>query len=85
MKKIILFTAIWCPSCLIMRPRYQALVTAFDYRLEEVDFDDNSHLVKAYNIGKTLPVAIIIDDQLQEIKRIIGEVSPKKLQELLKQ
>ena len=68
-----------------MRPRYQVLVTELEYQLDEVDFDDNPDLVKAYKIGKTLPVAIIFDEKLQEIKRIIGEVSNKKLHELLKQ
>lgn len=78
--KIILFTAIWCPSCLIMRPRYKELIkNDSQTTLEEVDFDDHPDLVKQFKIGNILPVAIVFNNQKKEIKRIVGEVSSKKL------
>jgi len=86
MKKIILITALWCPSCLIMRPRYQTLVSSRDdLIMEEFDYDENPQLIKEKKIGSTLPVAIIYDEQGIEISRFIGEISLKKLAEKLEQ
>lgn len=82
MKKILLITAVWCPSCLIMRPRYQTLTREFDkISLEEIDFDENPSLIKQHHIGHVLPTAIIFDETGQELTRFIGEVSMKKLLE----
>lgn len=86
MKKIVLITALWCPSCLIMRPRYQTVVKShLDLTMEEFDYDENPKLVKDKKIGSTLPVAIIYDEQEKEISRFIGEISPKKLAEKIEQ
>ncbi len=86
MKKIILITALWCPSCLIMRPRYQTIVSSHDdLTIEEFDYDENPQLIKEKKIGSTLPVAIIYDEQGIEISRFIGEISLKKLAEKLEQ
>ena len=80
MKKIIFITAIWCPSCLLMRPRYQELVKLVSkFEIQEIDYDDNPQLIKKYRVGTTLPVAIIIDQHGQELNRFIGEISKKKL------
>ncbi len=85
MKKILLITAVWCPSCLIMRPRYQTLTREFDkISLEEIDFDENPSLIKQHHIGHVLPTAIIFDETGQERTRLIGEVPMKKLLETLR-
>lgn len=81
--KLILISAIWCPSCLIMRPRYTEYVKKNNLTLNEYDFDDDFDIIKKYNIGDTLPVLIITDDNDVEIKRIIGEKSKKELEGLL--
>lgn len=86
MKKIVLITALWCPSCLIMRPRYQTVVSSHDdLTIEEFDYDENPQLIEEKKIGSTLPVAIIYDEQGIEISRFIGEISLKKLAEKLEQ
>jgi len=85
MKKIMLFTAVWCPSCLIMRPRYQTIVREHpDIQLEEYDFDESPALIKQCAVGKTLPVAILFDSQKKEIDRYVGEISLKKLLDTFK-
>ena len=84
MKKIVLITALWCPSCLIMRPRYQMVVSSHDdLTIEEFDYDENPQLIEEKKIGSTLPAAIIYDEQGIEISRFIGEISLKKLAEKL--
>jgi len=83
MKKIMLITAVWCPSCLIMRPRYQAYVQKhLEFSFEEVDFDDNPSLVKKLSVAKTLPVAIIYTGE-REVVRLIGELSAQNVEEKL--
>ncbi len=79
---IILVTAIWCPSCIIMRPRYQKLFEKFNLKYVELDFDDDEEEVEKLNVGKTLPVCIIIKDG-KEKTRIIGEKSLKELEDLI--
>lgn len=83
MIKIRLITAVWCPSCLIMRPRYQALVMKHpQFVFEELDFDTDGKTVESLSIGKTLPVAIIDSDD-QEFLRIVGEKSPHEIERLV--
>lgn len=63
-----------------MRPRYYALEKNISsLHVEEVDFDDCPDLVKTYQIGTTLPVAVFLDDEEKEIGRLVGEISTKKL------
>lgn len=78
--KLIKINAIWCPACLIMRPRYEQLKTMFPYmEQEEFDYDFDEDKIKEYNIGTILPILIIFDND-KEITRIIGE---KTLEELI--
>ena len=84
MIKMTLITAVWCPSCLIMRPRYQAFISKNQKVLfEELDFDTDEDKIRALSIGKTLPVVILRSDD-RELIRVIGEKSPHEIERLLK-
>ena len=81
--ELILITAVWCTSCLIMKPRYQEL--AKKHRITnftELDFDMDEEKVDHLNIGHTLPVCIIIKEE-KEVKRIIGEKKTKEIERYL--
>ncbi len=81
--KMIFITSMWCPSCLIMRPRYRDVLKNYpQVEVIEYDFDEDTNIVNDYQIGKILPVAIFIDNN-SEVKRIIGEKSPKELMKLI--
>ncbi len=81
--KIRLVTAIWCTSCLIMRPRYQKLLQEHpEWEFEELDFDSDQGVISHLNLGKILPVAILEKDH-KEVLRIIGEKSLNELHHLL--
>ena len=82
MKRIIRITAIWCPSCIIMKKRYDDVLKEYDVELMDYDFDEDEALIKPYQIGSILPVAIIMDEN-HEIARIIGEKSLKELKHVL--
>lgn len=77
--RMIRFTALWCPSCLIMRPRWDR---EFPSRpdLEKVDFDFDEHPDEAafWNVGNVLPVLILERDG-KEVARLVGEKSGKEL------
>lgn len=80
--KIILVTAVWCTSCLIMKPRYQEIANKYKIKdFIEYDFDLDEEEVDSLNIGPTLPVCIVLKGD-EEIKRIIGEKKTKEIEKL---
>jgi len=83
MRQIVLITAVWCPSCLIMRPRYQDYVKRHPgWQFTEIDFDESPNIVKQYGVGKTLPAAIVVSEG-KELARVVGEQSVKELEKNL--
>lgn len=74
--KVKLISSIWCPSCIIMRPRYDKIKKDFGFELEELDFDIDD--IERYNVGNVLPVAII-EKEGNEVMRLVGEKSLKEL------
>jgi len=82
MMKIYMITALWCPSCIIMRNRYNELFKTMNITKIEYDFDDDTELIKPFKIGSILPVVIFFKDD-EEVLRIIGEKSKKELANLL--
>ena len=79
---IILVTAIWCPSCIIMRPRYKEIFEKLNVAYKELDFDDDEEEVEKLKVGTTLPVCILLKDG-KEVTRIIGEKSLKELENII--
>lgn len=78
MKKIIVISAIWCPSCLILSKHLKKLKENFpDLEIIKYDYDFDEEEVKKYNVGKILPV-IIKDD-----KRLIGEKTYEEIEEFI--
>ena len=61
--KFTLISAIWCPSCIIMRPRFYEIAKEKKITLNELDFDDDEKEVDKLNVGSTLPVLIIYDEK----------------------
>ncbi len=71
--KIIRISAIWCPSCLVMRPRFEEIEKRFpniESKVYDIDFDEEA---QKYNVGNILPVFIIFDNDDNELGRLIGE------------
>lgn len=71
--KIQFIGALWCPSCIIMRPRYRRYCDTHAIEFLDLDYDQEEALVASLNLGGTLPVAIVLDHQGQECGRIVGE------------
>lgn len=74
--KIIRFNAVWCPSCLVSKPIWKKIKDEFnDIKIIDYDYDIDEDYVEKYNVGDKLPVVIMLDDNNNEIKRLIGEKS----------
>ncbi len=77
--KIIKISTVWCPSCLVMNPRYKEIKDRYP-NIEFVSLDlDLNEEAKEYNVGSILPVFILFNDEEIEVERLIGEHKTKEL------
>ena len=82
--KVLKFGAVWCPGCLIMKPRWEEIEKENTWlKTEYYDYDENKRVVTDWKIGSTLPVFIFIDKEGNEFLRLIGEQSKKKLVDII--
>lgn len=83
--RIIKFGAVWCNSCLVMRPRWREIELEHPYLITEYfDFDKDKEMVVRFNIqsGK-LPTFIFLDKGDNELIRLSGEPSKEELIQLI--
>lgn len=78
--KIIKISAIWCPGCLVMKKVWKNILNSYnDLDITELDYDINNEEIKKYNPGKVLPIVIFLDDNNNELTRLIGEQKEETL------
>ena len=77
--KLIIISAMWCPSCLILKKNLKKLKDIYniDYIIYDYDLDEEE--VNKYNIGDKLPVIIY------NKSRLIGEKSFEELETFIKE
>ena len=77
--KIVRVNAVWCSSCIVTYKSWKEIQMNYPNNIyKELDYDIDSDEVKSLNIGDTLPVHIIFDENENEKCRIIGEQSKRK-------
>ena len=77
--KIIKINAMWCPGCLITKSIWQEIEKEYpSHEYINLDYDLDEEKMAKYKIGDILPV-VIIENNNQEIKRIIGEKNKKEI------
>ena len=76
--KVIIVSAIWCPSCLILKKNLKKLEEQYNIEYELLDYDLDEDEVKKLEVGDKLPVIIYND------KKLIGEKSYEELEEFFK-
>ena len=82
--KIIKIGAVWCPGCLIMKKVWNNIIKDYsNLEIINLDYDMDSEEVSKYNPGKVLPVVIFLDDNDQELERLIGEQKEETLREMI--
>ena len=79
MDKIVIVSAVWCPSCLLLKKHIKNLLSEYDLDILLLDYDLDEEAVKELNVGDILPVIIYKD------KRLIGEKTYEQIVNFLKE
>lgn len=78
--KIIKIGSSWCSACIIMKPIWEKIENKMHLNTKYYDFDIYEDILKEkYQIGDKLPIVIFLDDNENELGRIIGEVKEQEL------
>lgn len=82
--KVLKFNAIWCSACLVMKKIFKH-VENMHPELEFItyDYDMDEDMVEKYNIGTTIPVLVFVDENENEVGRIVGEKSYEEIEEYI--
>ena len=84
--KVIFFSAVWCPACIIMQSRWKKIEAELPWLVtEQLDYDNNKEAVGRYGIGKDIPVFIFLDEAGDEFARKQGEIDRKDLIKFLEE
>jgi len=76
--KLIVVSAVWCPSCLILKKNLKKLKEEYNLEYTMLDYDLDDTEVEELDVGEKLPVMIYKD------KRLIGEKSYEEIVEFLR-
>ncbi len=78
--KILKFNAVWCSGCLVMKKTIKEIQELYpNIEIESYDYDIDEEQVKIWNIGEIIPVLIFVDENNNEISRLIGEKTKKEI------
>ena len=78
MNKIVVISALWCPSCLILKKYLKKLNDEYpNIEIEALDYDFDEEKVKEYDVKDILPVIIANN------KKLVGEKSYEEIVEFL--
>ncbi len=78
--KILKFNAIWCSGCIVMKKIMKEIEEQYpNIKIESYDYDMDEDMVKKYNIGEIIPVLVFLDENEEEIGRLIGEKTKKEI------
>ncbi|HPF82997.1 MAG TPA: thioredoxin family protein [Bacilli bacterium] len=82
--RVLKFGAVWCPGCIIMRPRWKEIEKENLWlNTEYYDYDEKEEIAKKWNVTSILPVFIFLDNNNKEVLRLNGEQSKKNLLKLI--
>lgn len=82
--KIIKIGSSWCSGCIVMKPIWENIEKIKTINSEYYDYDIYEDILKEkYNIGDKLPIVIFLDNNNQELDRIIGETTESNLLNLI--
>ena len=82
--KVLKFGAVWCPGCLVMKPRWAEIEKENPWlQTEFYDYDENKDMVEKYKITDVLPTFVFLDKDDGEFLRLNGEIDKKKLIEII--
>jgi len=83
--KVLKFGAIWCPECVVMKPRWAEIEKEMpELNAEYIDLDENKEAKKDYHIDH-VPTFIFLDKDNNEILRLKGLVEKDDLIKVIKE
>ena len=82
MKELVVVSAVWCPSCLILNKHLKKIKEDININITKLDYDLDEDEVEEYNVGDKLPV-IILKENNNEVRRLIGEKSYDEIIEFI--
>jgi thiol-disulfide isomerase/thioredoxin len=73
--KVIKIGAVWCNSCLVMKPRWKEIEAELPWLdTEYYDYDQDHEKIEELGVKEgRLPVFIFLDENGEEFKRMHGE------------
>ena len=78
--KILKFNAVWCSGCLVMKKTIEEIEDLYpNIEIESYDYDMDQEEVEKWNIGEIIPVLIFVDENNNEISRLVGEKTKKEI------
>ena len=81
--KVIRINAMWCGGCLSMHKVWKKVETEYpNIEIVNYDYDMDEDIVKDYNPGTLLPVAIFFDGD-KEVERLNGEKTFEEIIEII--
>ncbi len=81
--KVLKFGAVWCPGCLVMRPRWEKVEKENEWLITEYfDIDEFPETIEKYKLIE-YPTFIWLDKNEQEICRTQGEISEVEILDLI--
>lgn len=84
--KVLKFGAVWCPGCLVMKPRWKKIEEENSWlKNEYYDFDTDKEMVEKYKIDNILPTFVFLDKEGNEFLRLNGEIEEEKILTLINQ
>lgn len=84
MKTLLKFEADWCAPCQMLKPILEKTLTEFpDVKLKCINIDDSDGADLVVNYGiKSVPTLILLDEG-EDTKRLVGLVNQEKIREFL--
>lgn len=79
MNKLLVFSATWCGPCNAFKPTLQQLDQD---RIEYIDIDEMPEIREDYEV-KSVPTVILVDEDGEELQRLVGGQPLSTLQKLL--
>ena len=84
MKKIMMFSALWCSPCKATKPIFNSLKeTTSDVEFTLIDVDEKGNLAEQFNI-RAVPTFVLLKDNV-EVARMSGGATADKLKAFINQ